>query len=126
MYSAIVQVVTGFDLRRGVFNARYIGEWLVSSMPLILCGFSMAFAARSGLFNIGAEGQYAIGITAAQFVALFGPPIPVIHWLLAIGAALAAGAMWGGIVGFLKARFNVSEVVATIMRIILRSTFPGT
>ncbi|MDR1956696.1 MAG: ABC transporter permease [Treponema sp.] len=137
MYSAIVQVMSGFDLRRwteaegplaqwltntlGVavqvprWNVRYIGEWLVMSMPLILCGLSMAFAARTGLFNIGAEGQYIVGLTAAQFMALYGPPIPGLHWVLAVSAALAAGACWGGIVGFLKARFNVSEVVATIM-----------
>jgi simple sugar transport system permease protein len=115
MYSAITQVLTGWDLRRGVWNARYIGEWLVVSMPLILCGLSMAFAARTGLFNIGAEGQYIVGLTAAQFVALYGPPIPVLHWVLAVLAALLAGAVWGGIVGILKAKYSVSEVVATIM-----------
>jgi simple sugar transport system permease protein len=115
MYQAILQVVSGWDLRRGTQNMRYVGEWLVSSLPLILCGFSMAFAARTGLFNIGAEGQYIAGLTAAQFVAIYGPPIPVLHWVLAVAAAILAGAVWGGIVGFLKARFSVSEVVATIM-----------
>jgi simple sugar transport system permease protein len=75
----------------------------------------MAFAARTGLFNIGAEGQYIAGLTAAQFIAVFFPQIPVLHWLVAVAGALAAGAVWGGIVGFFKARFNVSEVVATIM-----------
>ncbi|GHV45577.1 ABC transporter permease [Spirochaetia bacterium] len=115
MYSAIVQVVSGWDLRRGTQNMYYVGEWMVSSMPLILCGFSMGFAARTGLFNIGAEGQYIVGLTAAQFVALYGPPVPVLHWVLAVAAAVLAGAIWGGIVGFLKARFSVSEVVATIM-----------
>jgi simple sugar transport system permease protein len=115
MYQAILQVVTGWDLRRGTQNMRYVGEWLVSSMPLILCGLSMGFAARTGLFNIGAEGQYAIGITAAQFMALYGPPVPVLHWFLAVLAAIVASALWGGIVGFLKAKYSVSEVVATIM-----------
>jgi simple sugar transport system permease protein len=115
MYQAILQVLTGWDLRRGTHNLRYVGEWLVASMPLILCGLSMGFAARTGLFNIGAEGQYAIGITAAQFAALYGPRIPVLHWFLAILAAVAAAAVWGGVVGFFKAKFSVSEVVATIM-----------
>jgi simple sugar transport system permease protein len=115
MYSAIVQVVTGFDLRRYTWNVRYIGEWLVMSMPLILCGFSMAFAARTGLFNIGAEGQYVAGLSAAQLTAVFFPPVPVLHWLAALVAALAAGAVWGGVVGWFKAKFSVSEVVATIM-----------
>ncbi|MDR0720031.1 MAG: ABC transporter permease [Treponema sp.] len=115
MYQAILQVISGWDLRRFTWNSRYIGEWLVVSMPLILCGLSMGFAARTGLFNIGAEGQYAAGLTAAQFVALYFPHIPVLHWVLAVFAALAAGVLWGGIVGFLKAKFSVSEVVATIM-----------
>ena len=60
MYRAIIQVMSGWDLVRGTWNARYIGEWLVSSVPLILCGLSMAFAARTGLFNIGAEGEEAV------------------------------------------------------------------
>ncbi len=115
MYSAIVQVVTGLDLRTGRWNVRYIGEWLVASMPLILCGYSMAFANRTGLFNIGAEGQYVAGMTAATFMAFYGPAIPGIHWITAVLAAIIAGAVWGGVVGFLKARFSVSEVVATIM-----------
>ncbi len=51
MYDAILQVVSGFDSRFGTWNVRYIGEWLVSSVPLILCGLSMGFASRSGLFT---------------------------------------------------------------------------
>ncbi len=115
MYSAIVQVVTGWDIGRGTFNARYIGEWIVASLPLILCGFSMGFAAKTGLFNIGGEGQYVAGLTAAQLVGLFGPQVSVLHWICAVLAAMAAGAVWGGVSGYLKARFKVSEVVSTIM-----------
>ncbi|MHB9151413.1 MAG: ABC transporter permease [Spirochaetales bacterium] len=115
MYSAMLQTLTGFDITRGSWNARYIGEWLTASIPLILCGLSMGFAARTGLFNIGAEGQYIVGLTAAQFVALYFPPIPGLHWIAAVAAAGLAGALWGGIVGWLKAKFAVSEVVATIM-----------
>jgi simple sugar transport system permease protein len=119
MYSAIFQNISGFSVnqRSGawVWNPRYIGEWFVNSMPLVLCGLSMGFAARTGLFNIGAEGQYVAGLTAAQFAAFFLPQAPGLHWLLAIAAAIAAGAVWGGVVGYFKARFSVSEVVATIM-----------
>jgi len=115
MYSAIIQVVSGLDLRRNIWNARYIGEWLVVSMPLILCGLSMAFAARTGLFNIGAEGQYVVGLTVAEILAVFGPRIPALHCIIAVLGALAIGAVWGGVVGWFKARFSVSEVVATIM-----------
>jgi simple sugar transport system permease protein len=119
MYSAIFQNLTGFSVhpRTGVWvwNPRNIGEWITSSMPLILTGLSMGFAARTGLFNIGAEGQYIMGITAAQFAAFYFPQIPLFHSAMAIIAAIAAGAIWGGVVGYLKARFRVSEVVATIM-----------
>ena len=97
------------------WEIRYIGEWLNLSVPYILCGFTMGFAARAGLFNIGGEGQYLSGLTIATVLALNLPHIPVVHWLIAIIAAIILGALWGGIVGFLKARFEVSEVVATIM-----------
>ncbi|HET7839754.1 MAG TPA: ABC transporter permease [Rectinemataceae bacterium] len=115
MYAALVQTLTGFDLTRGTWNSRYIGEWLTASMPLILCGMSMGFAARTGLFNIGAEGQYIVGLSIAQAVALFGPQVSGLHWILAVLAAGIGGAAWGGIVGWLKAKYAVSEVVATIM-----------
>ena len=115
MYKAIVQVVTGWNIDRGSWNVRYVGEWLNYSIPYILCGFSMAFAARAGLFNIGGEGQYIIGVTVAQLGALCFPQVPVLHWMAALACAGAAGAVWGGVVGFLKARFEVSEVVSTIM-----------
>lgn len=115
MYKAILQVLTGYNVDRGRFYVRYVGEWLAQSMPFILCGLSMGFAARTGLFNIGGEGQYVVGLTVAQFVAILGPQIPVGHWLLAVSLAALAGGLWGGIVGWLKAKYEVSEVVATIM-----------
>jgi simple sugar transport system permease protein len=115
MYQALLQVVSGFDSRRGTWNVRYAGEWLVVSIPLILCGLSMGFAVRSGFFNIGAEGQYIAGLTAAQIAAIFFPPVPVLHFVAAVCAAMLAGAVWGGIAGFLKARFKVSEIAATVM-----------
>jgi len=120
MYQAILQVVSGFDSRRGTWNIRYVGEWFVVSMPLILCGLSMGFSARSGLFNIGAEGQYIAGLTAAQLVAVsftrvLGPETSFIHMFAAMLAAILAGGAWGAIAGFFKARYRVSEVVTTIM-----------
>lgn len=115
MYKSLLQSLTGFNSNTGKWNVRYVGEWLNYSIPFILCGFSMAFAARTGLFNIGGEGQYIVGMTAAQCVALLCPQVPFLHLILAIIAAVLAGAIWGGIVGYLKAKFEVSEVVATIM-----------
>ncbi len=134
MYKSIFQSLTGYNIDRGVWNIRYVGEWLNLSVPYILCGLAMAFAARTGLFNIGGEGQYIVGLTVAQVIALLGPEIPVLHWVIAIIGAIAIGAVWGGIVGFLKAKYEVSEVVATIMlnyialylsRIVIM-TIPGT
>ncbi len=115
MFAALIQAMTGWDLTRGVWNIRYVGEWLALSTPLILTGLSMGFAARAGLFNIGAEGQYIVGLTIAQFGALFLPQIPVLQVTLCVLLAAMGAAIWGGIVGWLKARFNASEVVATIM-----------
>ena len=115
MYKAILQAVSGYNVDNGRMNVRYIGETLNYSVPFILCGLSMALASRSGLFNIGGEGQYIVGMTAAQVVALLGPPVPVLHCALAILAAVLAAGLWGGVVGILKARYEVSEVVATIM-----------
>lgn len=115
MYAALLQTLSGWDITRGVWNSRYIGEWLTASLPLILCGLSMGFAAKTGLFNIGAEGQYIMGLTVAQFVAIYGPQIQGLHWILAVLAGACAGAVWGGIVGWLKGKYSVSEVVATIM-----------
>jgi simple sugar transport system permease protein len=115
IYKALLQVLTGFNMNNGKWNIRYVGDWLNYSVPFILCGFSMAFAARAGLFNIGGEGQYIVGMTVAQLVALTFPQIQFVHVALAILLAVITGAVWGGIVGFLKARFEVSEVVATIM-----------
>ena len=57
MYKAILDSLIGVRNSKGVWNVRNIGESLAYSVPFILCGLSMAFAARVGLFNIGAEGQ---------------------------------------------------------------------
>ena len=115
MYQSILQVVSGYDSRRGTWNVRYVGEWIVTSIPLILCALSMGFSAKSGLFNIGAEGQYIAGLTAAQLIAVSFPQVPVLHWVISLAGGITAAALWGGIAGFLKVRYKVSEVVSTIM-----------
>ncbi len=118
MYESFLQVITGiFWNNRGEmrWEIRYVGEWINISVPYILCGLTMGFAARAGLFNIGGEGQYLAGLTTATVIGIYGPQVLGIHWILAVVLAVLAGAFWGGIVGFLKAKFEVSEVVATIM-----------
>lgn len=114
MFKAIFQSMVGLRNNKGVWNPRVIGETLAFSIPYVLCGLTMAFACRVGLFNIGGEGQYVMGLTAAQCVALWVPSFPG-QWILCLIVAILAGAIWGGVVGILKARYQVSEVVATIM-----------
>lgn len=93
-----------------------IGQMLYFSTPIIMTGLSVGFAFKTGLFNIGASGQFTAGAFAAVFVGVrftFLPP--GVHCLAALLAALAAGALWGFVPGFLKAFFNVNEVIASIM-----------
>nr|WP_157445470.1 ABC transporter permease [Deinococcus actinosclerus] len=84
--------------------------------PLIFTGLSVAFAFRTGLFNIGAPGQLTMGAIAAMLVGVYGPA-SLGYGLLALSvlAAAAGGALWGAIPGLLKARFGSSEVINTIM-----------
>ena len=115
MFEAMLQSVSGVNLAAGTFNPRYIGEFIVQSMPIMLTGLSVGFAFRTGLFNIGAEGQLMAGSVAATGVALWVQAPPGIHVILVLLAAMAAGGIWGAIPGYFRALFNVHEVVLTIM-----------
>ena len=98
-------------------NTRRIGNTIGMSTQLILIGLSVAFAFKTGLFNIGASGQMLIGGITGSLLAFYIPmsvPRPL-YLLIIIIAAMIAGAFWGFISGFLKAKFNVHEVVSTIM-----------
>lgn len=100
------------------FNAVNVGDMLFRATPLIMTGLSVAVAFKTGLFNIGAPGQYLMGTLASLSVALSIPtdscPAWVV-WILAFLAAMVAGAVWGAIPGFVKAVFNINEVIACIM-----------
>jgi general nucleoside transport system permease protein len=91
-------------------------QTLILTTPLILTALAVAFAFRCGLFNIGGQGQYWVGFIAALYVGthLEGTPRPL-HILLAILASIAAGGIWGGIAGVLKATVGAHEVITTIM-----------
>ena len=103
-------------LLNGVFGqVKYLTWSVVYAAPLILTGLSVAFSFRTGVFNIGAEGQFVVGSIAACTVGiLFDLPAPI-HILLCIAAAVAAGAVWGIIVGFLKVKRGINEVLSYIM-----------
>lgn len=94
---------------------KYIFWTIVKAVPLILTGLSVAFAFNTGLFNIGAEGQYIVGSIGALVVGLLVDLPPVLHGLVALLAGALCGYIWGAIVGILKAKFEVNEVISSIM-----------
>ena len=99
----------------GLMNLERIGNTLAMATPLILTGLSVAFAFRTGLFNIGAAGQALMGGLVAIALGLtLNLPQPVLVPIILVAAALA-GCLWAWLPGYLKARFNVHEVVSTIM-----------
>ena len=110
------------------FNPASIGNMLFRATPVILTGLSVAVANKTGLFNIGAAGQYLMGTAATLFIALGVPSTamaipgvnpssipPILVWLLALLGGMLAGALWGAIPGLLKALLNINEVIACIM-----------
>lgn len=101
--------------RGGLMTIERVGNTLATATPLILTGLSVAFAFRTGLFNIGAAGQMLIGGLCATAVGLtLVLPKPLLLTVM-VAAAILGGAVWGLVPGLLKAKFNVHEVVATIM-----------
>ena len=98
-------------------SRRRIGNTLGMSTQLILIGLSVAFAFKTGLFNIGASGQMLVGGITGSILAYYLPmDMPRVLYLpIIVIAAAVAGGFWGFISGLLKAKFNVHEVVSTIM-----------
>jgi simple sugar transport system permease protein len=116
---------TGFDIGRAMWAlvTGSVGSWyafgsgtLVRATPLILTGLAVAIAFRAGVFNIGAEGQFIVGAAAAAAAALVlgdAPALVVIPVVLLAG--VIAGAVWASIAAILRVRFQVLEVISTIM-----------
>ncbi|GGB30808.1 ABC transporter permease [Virgibacillus dakarensis] len=123
LFGAIIMLFSGYNpiegyaaLWQGSFGDLYFfGETLRKVTPYILTGLAVAFAYRSSLFNIGAEGQVIVGWLAAIWVGLSVDAPMYIHLPLAIIAAAVAGGIWGFIPGLLKAKLGVHEVIVTIM-----------
>ncbi|NSB13141.1 ABC transporter permease [Clostridium beijerinckii] len=121
--SAIVLGIAGYNsidafsaLFNGIFSKpKYISNTIIKATPIILTGLSVAFAFKTGLFNIGAEGQYIIGTIASTIVGIKLNLPAVLQIPLVILAGVAAGAVFGGIVGILKAKFGIHEVITSIM-----------
>ncbi|CAM3734125.1 ABC transporter permease [Mesobacillus thioparans] len=102
-------------LQGALKNLERIGNTLATATPLVFTGLSVAFAFRTGLFNIGASGQMLVGGLLASAVGLtydFSRPVLLLVMIL---VGMLGGALWAFVPGLLKAKFNVHEVVSTIM-----------
>ena len=120
---SIVSAFKGFGIIiSGPFassNSKYVvnnlGDVIFYSVPLILTGLSVAIAYKTGLFNIGAPGQYIMGTIGCLLVALSIPTdnrfAGIMVWLLAVVVGMIFGMLWGFIPGLLKAFFNINEVI---------------
>ena len=107
------RAMVGFEalVGTGVSTPEKFAKVLYQATPLILAGLSVAFAFKTGLFNIGAPGQYTIGAFCALFAAIvLGTP-----WYVSLIFAMIGGAIWGILPGLFKAHFNVNEVITCIM-----------
>ena len=98
-------------LTSGLKSARNMGTVLANGAPLIMTGLSVGFAFKTGLFNIGAAGQYTLGAFGALYCAI----VLQLPWYLCLLAAMVLGAFWGAIPGIFKAYLNINEVITSIM-----------
>jgi simple sugar transport system permease protein len=120
---AVVLLITGFDpieaygtLINGVLGTGKTRMYAVQyATPIIFTGLSVTFAFKTGLFNIGAEGQYIMGGLVAFIVSVVLPLPAGLHGVVAVLCGGLAGAVWGAIAGFLKAYKGIHEVIVTIM-----------
>ncbi|MEG2701314.1 MAG: ABC transporter permease, partial [Clostridia bacterium] len=101
----------GRIITTGATDIEKFAKVLYQSAPLMLCGLSVAFAFKTGLFNIGASGQYTVG----AFCALTAAIQLQLPWYAGLLVAMIGGAIWGAIPGICKALFNVNEVITSIM-----------
>ncbi|HIS95285.1 MAG TPA: ABC transporter permease [Candidatus Ventricola gallistercoris] len=98
-------------LQSGSKSARNMGTVLANAAPLVMTGLSVGFAFKTGLFNIGAAGQYTLGAFGALYCAI----VLQLPWYLCLLAAMIFGALWGAIPGIFKAYLNINEVITAIM-----------
>lgn len=111
-FKAITDVLKNFfTFSSGAAQVKYLGATLVKTAPLLMCSLSVLFAYKVGLFNIGVAGQFVVGSCASLYAALAWHW----HWLPCMILAVLVGALWGALVGLLKAYCNVNEVISGIM-----------
>lgn len=123
LVAGVILAVAGYPplhslnvLVQGVFSGpKHISNVIIKSTPLIITGIGVAFAFKTGLFNIGAEGQFIMGCVASTTVGIIFDFPAVIQIPLVLAAGVIAGAIFGGLVGLLKAKFGIHEVLTSIM-----------
>lgn len=96
-------------------GSRRIGDVFYFATPILMTGLAVGFAFKMGLFNIGASGQYTMGMFFALYVGFMWDLPPGLHWVVAILAGMVGGMLWGVIPGIFKALLNVNEVITSIM-----------
>ncbi|WWR16638.1 ABC transporter permease [Lachnospiraceae bacterium JLR.KK008] len=112
------QAFPGFAMiLTGAFThgAKGVGQVFYYSTTIILTGLSVGFAFKTGLFNIGASGQFIVGGFGAVYIGVMCENLGSFHWVVALLAGVLLGAIWGSVPGLLKAFFNVNEVISAIM-----------
>ncbi|AET69156.1 ABC-type uncharacterized transport system, permease component [Desulfosporosinus orientis DSM 765] len=92
-----------------------IGDVFYYATPILMTGLAVGFAFKMGLFNIGASGQYTMGMFFALYVGFMWKPPDSVHWFVCVLAGMAGGMLWGLIPGVFKALLNVNEVITSIM-----------
>lgn len=120
---ALALVLAGYNpleayrvMLEGVFSKpRNMGWVLVRSIPIIITGLGISFAFKTGMFNIGAEGQYIVGTIVAVIVGTSINLPKIIQVPVILMLSMLAGAVWGGIAGLIKAKKGIHEVITTIM-----------
>ncbi|SFR63012.1 ABC transporter permease [Anaeromicropila populeti] len=123
LVATVILAVAGYNpfeafavLFKGIFSRpKYMANVIIKATPIILTGVSVAFAFKVGLFNIGAEGQFIIGTVAAAMAGILLDLPAVLQFPLLILIGMAAGALYGAIIGFLKAKYGIHEVITGIM-----------
>ncbi|NPV57767.1 MAG: ABC transporter permease [Anaerolineae bacterium] len=134
LVSAVVLLVAGYDpleaypiMWKGAFSdQRTFSEVLLKATPLILLGAGLSLTFRCGIVNLGAEGQFYAGSVVATLIGINFANLPsyLLIPLVLLGGALS-GALWAMLAGYLKVRFNASEVVTTIMLNYVAIIFTG-
>lgn len=102
-------------LKNNALVAKQLGQVLYFATPIVMTGLSVGFAFKMGLFNIGASGQYTMGMFWALYVGFMFDLPDGIHWIVCVLAGMIGGMVWGFIPGIFKAFLNVNEVITAIM-----------